>query len=81
MKRIVLDHTRQLCAERDFYRKLLCQIAKRKRKTLEQRIASSGLMFWDSIQEEKQNAHPHGRAPARIVQGVVGSLDSEGGQQ
>ena len=23
------------------------------------------------------NAHPHGRAPARTVQGVVGSLDSE----
>jgi hypothetical protein len=25
----------------------------------------------------KANAHPHGRAPARTVQGVVGSLDSE----
>jgi len=25
----------------------------------------------------KSNAHPHGRAPARTVQGVVGSLDSE----
>ena len=28
-------------------------------------------------EDDMPNAHPHGRAPARTVQGVVGSLDSE----
>lgn len=34
---------------------------------------------WKRMQVEidMHNAHPHGRAPARTVQGVVGSLDSE----
>jgi hypothetical protein len=34
---------------------------------------------WIKARDEyRPNAHPHGRAPARTVQGVVGSSGSEG---
>jgi hypothetical protein len=41
-----------------FYRRLLIQIATRKRKTIEQQLAQSGLDFYDcTIAEAKKKAH------------------------
>jgi hypothetical protein len=45
------------------------------------RLAAFGsiLKTWCSEVREQANAHPHGRVPARTVQGVVGASDSSSG--
>ena len=40
--------------ERDIYRKVLRQIADRKRRTCEQGLALACLEFWDTMEEERK---------------------------
>lgn len=47
------DHVKMARGEAKFYRDLLEQISSAKRKTMAQRLAASGLLFWDSITKEK----------------------------
>lgn len=50
---------RRIRIERDEFEKVLRQIASRKRRTVEQRLASSCISFFDALREQvKQKANP-----------------------
>ena len=51
-----LDCVRSQRNETTHYRELLEQISKDTRKTRARRLAESGLMFWDTLQQSKASA-------------------------
>jgi hypothetical protein len=55
---VPLEIAKSLEREKRFYRILLEQIAGDKRRTRGRRLAESGLLFWDRLQEEKAKRKP-----------------------